>query len=385
MSDFILDYESLGKETEIPPLFSTWCAISGISASLGRRCWLDMGTYTIYPNIYVVLVAGSGRCRKSTAIGVIEKMIRALDPPLNLIAQRLTPEGLIDAVRLGDGIIIKPTNEGFVIVDELAMFLNRKSYESGLAPLLIQMYDCKSNIVYRTKGRGTEAMVNTCLGLLGASTVDWIRDAVPEEAVGGGLTSRMIFVYVEEPPPPIARTSYSEDKRRLQLDLTSRLSKMQDLEGEFKLTDQAWTYYDHSYTRFYKHSPMFNDKLLSGYASRRHVHLMKLSMVFAATEGRLLLDENHLRRAEDLLSSSELYMPRVLALITTTGKGTSIERILLKIRGKGESGISRTDLMRSVSHQMDTRGLSDILQTLEHAGQVKQELVGRKLIYRSLV
>ena len=132
MRDFVL----LCKGTEIPDIFALWCGIAGISCVLGRRLWIDMGTYTIYPNLYVVLVAGSGRCRKSTVVNMIEKLIFQLDPRPNLISQKITPEALIDALKVTEvtekKIFVRQTSEGFVIIDELSTFLNRKTYELSL-------------------------------------------------------------------------------------------------------------------------------------------------------------------------------------------------------------------------------------------------------------
>ena len=211
--NFLRDFANLAKGTEIPPLFALWSGISGVSAILGRRVWMDMGVFTVYPNLFVVLVAGSGQFRKTTSIRLIEKLIRQVDPHPNFISQKITPEALIDAVKIqrtgDDSNLGKEISEGYVLAEELGIFINKKSYEAGMASILIPLYDCADVFEYRTKGRGVEEIRNACFSLLGASTVDWIRDAIPREAVGGGLTSRMIFVFTETPPEPVAIPSLS--------------------------------------------------------------------------------------------------------------------------------------------------------------------------------
>ena len=57
--NFLRDFVALSVDTEIPQEFMLWCGISGIGASLGRRVWVDMNTFLIYPNMYIVLLAGS--------------------------------------------------------------------------------------------------------------------------------------------------------------------------------------------------------------------------------------------------------------------------------------------------------------------------------------
>ena len=96
---FLRDYVTYNEGTEIPSTFALWCGLAGVSAALGRRVWIDMGPFTIFPNLYVVLVAPSARNRKSTAIGLIENMLREVRPKINIIAQSITPQAMIDALR----------------------------------------------------------------------------------------------------------------------------------------------------------------------------------------------------------------------------------------------------------------------------------------------
>ena len=96
---FLRTYAKLNENTEIPGIFAIWCGLAGLSCILGRRCWLDMGHYTIYPNLYLALIAESGKCRKSVAINIIERLLRQVEPKINLISQILTPVALIEALR----------------------------------------------------------------------------------------------------------------------------------------------------------------------------------------------------------------------------------------------------------------------------------------------
>lgn len=381
----------LNEGTEIPDIFALWCGLSGISATLGRRVWLDLGTYKVYPNLFVVLVAGSGRCRKSTAIGLIEKLIRVLDPSPNLISQRITPEGLIDALRIiekveeGNGESeLRKESVGFVVVDELSTFLNRKTYESGLASLLIPLYDCKENFEYRTKSRGKEIIKDGCLGILGATTIDWIRNAIPPDAVGGGLTSRIVFVYVGQPPPPVAITSFSRESENLLVELVRALEEIQTIRGQATMSEEAWGFYEEEYNRFYTDSPLYNTETLSGYASRRHVHLLKLGMLFAVSEsrGEVKVERRHLEGALKALTYNEESLPRVLSLITATEKGARIEEVYRRI--SLARTVSRVEIMRSLSHKIDTRELTELLETLLHAKRIIQNVQGATVFYSAI-
>ena len=53
--NFFTEYAILNSNTEIPTGFSSWCGLSAVSAALGRRIYLDMGHFTIFPNMYIIL------------------------------------------------------------------------------------------------------------------------------------------------------------------------------------------------------------------------------------------------------------------------------------------------------------------------------------------
>ena len=68
--DWIDAYLKFTEKSEPPKMFHLWCAISVIASVLERKCRLEWGTITFYPNMYIVLVAPSGKARKGTAMGV---------------------------------------------------------------------------------------------------------------------------------------------------------------------------------------------------------------------------------------------------------------------------------------------------------------------------
>lgn len=375
MSDFLTDYITYNEGSEIPSIFAIWCGLAGISAALGRRTWVNMGKFEVFPNIYCVLVAGSGRNRKSTAIGIIENLLRQLDPQPNLIAQKITPEAMIDALRFvnkteKDGKIIltpKPRAEGFVIADELVTFLNSNSYEQGLASLLLTFFDSKPMFEYKTKSGGSQKIQNVCLGLLGGTTIDLLMKAIPEDAIGAGLTSRICFVYSDERMNPVAFPT--EDPAIQDLCLKA-LNRLQTIEGPVILEPDARDFFARTYESFYRNSPFFEDRFLAGYAARRHVHLIKIAMLIgvARTERRIIALED-IQGADRLLTKTEEMMPRIMELITSTKTGDTLSQIRGTIsRAKS---ISRLELLRKYSHKLNSHELDLFVETLEKTGEIK--------------
>lgn len=369
---FLQEYVFSHENTEIPRLFSLWCGLFGVSSVLGRRVSLDLGTFRIYPNLYVILVAGSGRCRKSTAVRQISRLLRDA-VKLNLISQKLTPQALVEAMNdLPEGILFQPDkqSEGVIIVDEMANFLNKSSYEAGMAPMLISFYDCEDYFEYRTKGRGKETVTNSCLNVLAATTIDWLREGIPADAVGGGLTSRMLFVYVDTPNPPVPFPVISAEQKEAHTRAGLELLRFSNLSGEYTLSPEAKTFYEEEYCKFYTTSSMYEHAQLSGYASRRGVHILKLALllcVINSTSNVISID--HITKARDLLMVTEEALPSLLRTIVTTEVGNNAE-LVLSIISRNRS-ISRSDLLRKVSHKLDARGLNEVLNTLTGSGVVK--------------
>jgi hypothetical protein len=384
--NFLEGYLRYNRGTEIPPMFALWCGVAGISAVLGRNSYTRLGPFKIYPNVFVILVASSGKCRKSSSIEMIDELLHLLDPGPNMIAQKLSPEALIQSVRQVETKdptrLLAETCTGFVIADELSTFLNKKSYEAGLASLLIQLYDCKSNFQYRTVIRQVEQINNACLGMLAGSTIDWIRSGVPEESVGGGLTSRMLFVYVDQPSAGVAVPEYSEEHLELKMQLVKQLQQISTLTGEFKMDPAALTFFKEEYNSFRNTTgtAFYNDKTLEGYASRRANHLLKIAMAFSASDSLdMVIKKHHMSGARELLSQNERNLQMVMNLITSSNRGVETTSVLSII--KKYQQIKRGDLMKIVSHRMTARELDEALTALILGGQIVSEQRAQGVVY----
>lgn len=375
-------YLELHEGSEVPDMFTVWCGLTVISAAVGRKVWMDMEFFKIFPNLYTVLIASSGRCRKSTAIRMGEKVLheasRVQGVSLNIISQKITPEGLVEALQdeeAGD------PGTGIIIASELSTFLNRRSYEMGMGTILVDLFDCSDiPFEYRTKARGVETIDQPCIILLGASTTDWLRDAVPIEAVGGGLTSRIIFVFQKEPKNLVPFPSKGKNFLRKEKVLIQRLGQIFQVSGKMRMTEDAKDLYKREYIRFFSESTLFNDKYLSGYASRRMVHLIKLGMLISLSEGTdLVVDGRHLDASTGFLEESEKTLREVMNLVTSTRVGSLLEWVYGKISSR--SPCPRTVLLQNTSHQINARELSDIVDTLVKSNRVQVETDGRKVTY----
>ena len=106
--DFIDLYLDYTKGQESPRDFHFWTAVSLISGAVGRKIWLPRGHDMLYPNHYVILVAGSAMSRKSSAINIGVGLLRRatqnkIDSGLThgistILSGKMTPEALCRAI-----------------------------------------------------------------------------------------------------------------------------------------------------------------------------------------------------------------------------------------------------------------------------------------------
>lgn len=386
-SNFLRKFVSLFQGTEVPDRFATWAGISCLSAMLERRIWIDMNIFTIYPNMFVVFVADSGRMRKSTAINVTAKLLRKVDPGPRIVAQKVTPEGLIDSLRLvrsdDPTKLMQETCGGVVVADELASFINQDSYNRGLGTLMIQLWDCLDKFDYKTRGRPIEEINQGHLSLLGGTTVHTLKDAIPLQAMGDGFSSRVIFVYESKTPNPVPRPIRFAGFQETENHLIKQLQTISTLKGEVSLSPEAIELFDAEYMRFFK-SKFYDDSQFEAYASRRDKHLLKVAMCLMAAEGSSMEISRHdLEGALILLSDVEQHMGAVFDRITMTEVGSMTERVYTMIHSAPDHVLGRPELLKKLSHKIGALELSKIIETLVQSRRIKQETMEGILYYVS--
>lgn len=382
--NYLKSFCRLLEKTEVPPRFAIWSGIASLLAALERRVWINQGAYTIYPNFYMVLLAASGQ-KKSTAINKCAKVLRALNPAPNVISQKITPEALIGALRTTtntEGKLLKESCGGIVIADELATFLDKNALERGLGPILTALFDCTS-FEYMTKGRGLEKLEDGYLSILGGTTVELLKSSLPRDAIGGGFTSRTMFVFEESRPPPVAWIDFDEELVALELSLVTYLQRLMELNGAVNLTPEARDYYIADYDQRYRNGPFKDNPLLSSYENRRHAHLFKISMaLMVCEEPQKTLEQRHIAGAKMILEEAEEYLPRVVELILASEVGTTGNSIFQFIAA--EEFRPRLEIMRQFSNTMDSAEIAKALGTLLEAKRIEVDQKNGKLIYRAI-
>ncbi len=374
LTDWISSFLEYTDNSEPKVIFRKWVALSVVASALQRKCYLEWEDRK-YPNMYVVLV-GPPASRKGTAMAPGMRLLRDLGIPM--AAESITKEALSRDLRDsayqevegigadGEASYSKVTFHCSLTVysKEFTVFLGYNNPE--LMAWMSDWYDCADKWIYRTKGQGTDEILGVFVNLIGATTPELIRLMMPLETIGGGLASRIIFVYAEDKERPISRPFKTEAQRRLGDQIEIDLEHIHNMRGEFSLTPEALAFWDTWYIERGNKSTI-EDPKFSGYTERRGSHVLKMCMILSASQGDdMMITPNILRRAVSTIEEAELFMPRVFRgvgrsdIVAVTAR---VEDVLL-----ARKEITLAELQRMFYMDADRDTLLRVIDTLQTMG-----------------
>lgn len=360
-SGWLRDYIEYTRKTEPPTVFHFFVGATTIGSALARNVRFDKGSYFVFPNLCVILVAPSGKCRKTSACSIGVSLYRSLGG--NIIADKTTPEALVEAFR------DEATTCGLLYAPELAVFLGKQKYQEGMVPMLTSLFDCPAEWSSKTIGRGDIVLKSVALSLLGASTLDWIQTAIPKDAFGGGFMSRLLFVVQHDTPRSFALPPPLDDKSRTSL--LRELINIAKFRGMAKLTNDGKEWYEDWYN--HRSDRNTEDKQFAGYYERKPDHLLRLAIILGVSSGLSLdLDSATLERALAILDWTESYLPATFDSMAQNAVGEDLSRLMKQIKNKGGQ-LDHSSWLRMNSNKMNARQFRDNVETLRMAKLIEYD------------
>ena len=227
MSQFLTLWEEYAQSvTDAPQDFlhaAGLVALSGVT--LGRR-WIERGADGIHPNVYIMLLAGSSRDRKSSCVDKLAmKILRAVEPK-RVGPEDFSPEGLVTALLPKDGVKKKKM---VIPQPEFGKYLARakQQYGASTSALLCQLYD-GATFGYQRSGKPPIDVKDPLVSLFGGVAYGMlVQHGNPMDWVSG-FYARFLWVIPKErrpkmdPPPPGNPEGFERCARALR-DLKTRL------------------------------------------------------------------------------------------------------------------------------------------------------------------
>lgn len=367
-------YLAYTAESESPEEYHLWTGISVIAGALQRKVFFDMGYFLLYPNMYIILVGPPGRCKKSTAMRIGRDILKQV-PGAKFTADSTTREKLIINLSQAhkDGMSSMTAHS-----TEFATMLTSSGMD--MVVFLTDIFDCPPLWEHDTKSGGKNTIKGPFFNLEGATTPDWISRAMPLDTIGVGLTSRIIFVHQDTPREADAIPKLTEAQKQLSSLLVTDLIAISALSGEFKMTPEAYEYYNQWYRARVGNPNPTGDPRLAGYFERKPMHMLKLAMILAASmRDGLWIELEDIMNAENTLARIEQRMPKVFVGVGRNALHADKEEILTSLVQAGENGLSMGELLSRFSYALRKDELAEVLDVLVMTNQAV--LRGKKYVF----
>lgn len=384
LTDWLEGFMTYTEQTEAQDSFRLWTAISVIAAALQRKVQINWGHLTWFPNLYIVLV-GPSASRKGTAMGPGYDLLNDLG--ITMAAQATTRQALIKRLKDTTYTEINPDNGQMdfhssltVFSKEFTVFLGYHNRE--LMSDLCDWYDCDKRWKYETISRQTEEIIGVWVNIIGATTPDLIAAALPPDAIGSGLTSRIIFICEESKGKVVPCHFLSKEEIDLRQKLLEDLEMINTLSGKFKFTESFIDYWTEWYVKEGSIHNKFSDPRFEGYTGRRATHVMKLSMIMSASRtNKMVINGEDLKRAIRVLERVEKKMSRVFTGVGKSQVAETLPQIFAFISRKGDTTFE--ELLQTFYYNADETEMKRIIRTLELSGAI--DVKGSRISYKDQV
>lgn len=338
LDNWILSYLRLTEETEPPSCFHLWTAVTIIGAMLGRKCEVKLGPETFCPNLYTVLIGPPG-VRKGTAIkygsDIVGEVQGVTQAPDAVTKEQLVAEFELvkDSVQMNGNMFVHSSM--FVVAPELVVFIKENDHER--LGYLCQLYDLLNKFEYKTKTSTNQYIVNPFLTILGATTPNWVEIAMKQLGVGGGMTSRTIYVYASVKGKHIPVTRMKPFDNVLRGKLISDLGEIRRMAGRFEVSPEADNVYSDWYEGRYRETGI-DDSRFASYWERLPAMVIKTAMIVSAAKRETMRIE-----AADIVHSIRMFeaihpeMPQAFGGLGRNVIGSQTEMVRTFLREKGQA------------------------------------------------
>lgn len=362
--DFFSDYFKYVGPSEAPKQFHRWCAIGAIGAVLGRNVYFPFGHKCIYPNQYILLLGAPGT-RKSSAIGIAKTAMEKAGYKKFAKEHSSKERFFVDLSRSNlevededvEAFVIDAPSEVTIANGEFLDFIGNNNM--GFLTALTNMWDCLP-IYEHPKLHGKSVIIDKpTVNILGGATVKGLGLAIPPEALGTGILSRLILIYADMTtvkiafPPPVDRHAES-----LVVEALHRMRN--EVKGEMAITDKARDLME----RMYKEYPGIDDARFVDYSARRFIHLLKLTMIVSIAYGKTTIDTEDALIANTILHNAERRMPKALGEFGKS-KYSDVANTIMDALERTHKPLSHSDLWKIVAKDLsDVRELGNVMKNL---------------------
>lgn len=391
--DLITSYLRYTKDTEPPAIFHRWSLLSCVAAYLARDVYIQHGHFTIYPNMYTLLI-GSAGSRKSSAINIAKGLLKQVgyhnfSPTKTTkekffidMAEKNTPEAIDDILDrniFGERDDQGQISEVFIVAGEFNTFFGNNILD--FVTDLGELWDYSGLFESKVKNSKSVHIMNPTISILGGNTPTGFSAAFPIEILGQGFFSRTLMIYGErtrakitwpEPPCPIHTAELTAALKEIKLHAISAgaLTISSDAKDLLDVIYQSWG--------------DLEDARFESYSNRRFTHLLKLAIVLASIRLSSIIGKEDVIYANTILSYAEHFMPKALGEFGKS-KHSDVAHKILQLLSNSDTVMTSMKIWKAVHNDLDKPSeLTTLLENLSRAEKI-QSVTGGFLIKRKVL
>lgn len=378
-----VDY--ISPYSQSPPEFHFWSGATVLAAALKRHVWTVPRKRELYPNLYTVFV-GRPAVGKGEAMNPAIEILRE-SGCANIMSDRLTIEYVLK--KLSEGYPITGIRNGqitfgneasaIILAPELSVFLRHGTDALGD---LTQLWDNMS-FDYGTRHGGFWPIKDPCLCLLAASPPRWLAKSIPNDAIGGGFTRRVNFVYTKNDPimPEwLEIVKSGNGTGSVFKDLIEDLKHISsNLYGKINVTPDFIQCFN-DYTKGIKIED-FDDEATTGYKSSKWLNAVKLAMVLCVSESDdMLLKEKHFQAVIPRVEQIEKDIQIVFGSVGESEDTEAAALILEFVEKRG--ACTFLDIRRALWRHVSRDDTLRIISGFVEVGFLLEKSIGHQMLYQ---
>jgi hypothetical protein len=375
LPNWLSSYRQYTDFTEAPEEFNFWVGVWTIAGALKRKVFLDMGHFQWIPNFYIFLVSPPGVISKSTTLSIGAALLREV-PGVSFGPEALTWQVLVEALAnskeevpmvLNGENVFFPMSCLSIAAGELGTLVAPNNRE--MIDALVSLWDGKVGAWEKwTKTSGKDTIINPFINIASCTTPSWIAQNFPEELVGGGFTSRCIFLFGEKKRKLIAYPSQHLPPgfAKLREDLIYDLITIASLNGPIRMTPEAIRLGEAWYEKHYTDDQSELGRF-AGYLARKQTHIHKLAMILTvAKSNELVITAETLTEAIQIVTEIEPSMKRVFESIGLEGAGKRLNYVVQALAPFGR--LPKAVLFSKVAFKMSGDEFDEVLYSGARGG-----------------
>jgi len=366
-----MEYVDLENQ-EAPAIYHRWTLASIIGTLLGRQFHFPFGKSTVYPNQYIMLMGTPGT-RKGSAMNIGRDLLKKAGYGRFSASRTSLERFLIDmkqadidptqGIDMLESLVLDGPAESYIFAGEFVDFIGPN--DIGFINLLTNLWDNPPDYKHpKIQGRSVEVYQPT-VNLFGGSTPQTFSIAFPPEVIGTGFTSRLLLIHSEPTGKRISWPSITDELATEQFaqhlkDIRENIKGVAEFSTEGKKLAQA----------IYNSEVPVDDSRFAFYQQRRYTHLLKLAVIHAAADLSMIVEPEHILRANTMLVTAERLMPRALGEFGKSKYSVAANEIL-QFLNKRHLPATAQDIWKAAGRNLTKlTELQDVIANLKNAEKI---------------